>query len=1089
MFVIRSCFILVYVVLVDCITLDGLQFDPVPRDVTVFKGENAVLECGVTRRHHITIYWTLNGETIENNTRRYQEDTNLRIRRVDPQHDLGEFKCIAMNVTSGVSLASPPAQLNILWIGDSAKVQLHSPYNLEELNEGDELVLRCKVEGSPEISFEWYHNGIRLFRNERVSFRNKRLHIASLSPQDNGIYSCRAVNKAGAAESEENFPLILPSKNAARIVQLPKDVIVKKGKNVRFDCVYENAAVVEWYVQNKDVPLVNGTRFTIYSNGTLFISNVDDHDEGIYRCVGISALSKDAPQQTYIAHLYIAYIKLDNTNAFEPQVPPGEITIVPRNDMYEVTCIRVDGRPKSKMWWENPSGHVISDSGRIRVDDTRLIISSAKRNDSGNYTCVAENIAGRIKNFINLQVTVPPTITMDPINILVDEGDTVSLNCQYDGNPHPITTIRWLKEDKYVKEVGTHYIVHSNNGSLTIKNIVLSDSASYFCEVYTIGFEPVRSNSAFVDVKEQLKFVPPPVSKNLELGSNAKIYCKARGATVPTVKWIREGRQMFDWPKHIQDENGTLHFNGVKTEDAAKYTCIATNSQGVINTTITVDVIVMPTFSIQPTDTEAYEGYPVILDCKASGDPPPTIQWDKNNALNGFDKKRFRVMENGSLYVSEVHMDDHGKYGCTAGNSGGFRRTEVNLTVKSAEYYNPNLLGKEDQAENTMAKTVAITLGAAAVYMILVLGLMIWCRYRRIRRKAMLLAQATAEVAKSENGDIPADTEMKDRTDASKPREYKDNDVPKSDGEMHSHSSGSHSNQSKRNRSSYDKLNIPRSELQTMMLLGHGEFGEVFLAKTQNASNSEQESIVMVKALQTRDENSHFEFKRELDMFNKLQHENIVKLIGVCKESEPFLAITEYSDWGDLKQFLLATRKDSPRKGPKPPPLSTAQIIGICHQVSLGMEYLSNHRFVHKDIATRNCLVSSRLNVKISSPSLSKDTYAQEYFKYQNKVIPLRWTSAEAALEDEWSTKSDVWSFAVLVWEVLTQANLPFSDKTDESILQSLKQRELTLLPPANTPEPLVEILQKCWFSNPKERPSFSDIAMRIGQTNVDSHV
>ncbi|KFM59569.1 Inactive tyrosine-protein kinase 7, partial [Stegodyphus mimosarum] len=157
------------------------------------------------------------------------------------------------------------------------------------------MVLRCKVEGSSEVRFEWFHNGLRMFRNERVSFRNKRLQVASLSPADNGIYSCRAVSDVGVVDSSDNFALTLPSETAAKIKVLPKDIIATKNGSARFDCVFENAAAVEWYTQTNDVPLVNNSRFTIYPNGSLAISEIRSSDEGIYKCVGISDVSKEAP--------------------------------------------------------------------------------------------------------------------------------------------------------------------------------------------------------------------------------------------------------------------------------------------------------------------------------------------------------------------------------------------------------------------------------------------------------------------------------------------------------------------------------------------------------------------------------------------------------------------------------------------------------------------------------------------------------------------------------------------------------------------------------------------------------------------------
>lgn len=89
----------------------------------------------------------------------------------------------------------------------------------------------------------------------------------------------------------------------------------------------------------------------------------------------------------------------------------------------------------------------------------------------------------------------------------------------------------------------------------------------------------------------------------------------------------------------------------------------------------------MPRFTVQPATTRAVEGYSAMLHCRATGDPIPTIQWDRNNVLNNFDPQRYRVLDNGSLLISEVHRDDDGKYGCTAGNSGGLRRVEANLVV------------------------------------------------------------------------------------------------------------------------------------------------------------------------------------------------------------------------------------------------------------------------------------------------------------------------------------------------------------------------------------------------------------------------
>ncbi|GBO29629.1 hypothetical protein AVEN_131817-1, partial [Araneus ventricosus] len=93
---------------------DSYYFQPHPQDKDVRKGQSVTLECGVSNSRHVIFYWTLNGDPVSNTSRRYQDGSNLHITRVDPSKDIGEFKCIATNVTTGISLASQGAQLNIL---------------------------------------------------------------------------------------------------------------------------------------------------------------------------------------------------------------------------------------------------------------------------------------------------------------------------------------------------------------------------------------------------------------------------------------------------------------------------------------------------------------------------------------------------------------------------------------------------------------------------------------------------------------------------------------------------------------------------------------------------------------------------------------------------------------------------------------------------------------------------------------------------------------------------------------------------------------------------------------------------------------
>lgn len=220
-------------------------------------------------------------------------------------------------------------------------------------------------------------------------------------------------------------------------------------------------------------------------------------------------------------------------------------------------------------------------------------------------------------------------------------------------------------------------------------------------------------------------------------------------------------------------------------------------------------------------------------------------------------------------------------------------------------------------------------------------------------------------------------------------------------------------------------------------------------------------------------------------MFGKLNHANVVRLLGLCREAEPHYMVLEYVDLGDLKQFLrISKNKDEKLKSQ---PLSTKQKVALCSQVALGMEHLSNNRFVHKDLAARNCLISAQRQVKVSALGLSKDVYNSEYYHFRQAWVPLRWMSPEAVLEGDFSTKSDVWAFGVLMWEVFTHGEMPHGGQADDEVLADLQAGKARLPQPEGCPSKLYRLMQRCWALNPKDRPSFSEIASTLGDNPADN--
>lgn len=166
----------------------------------------------------------------------------------------------------------------------------------------------------------------------------------------------------------------------------------------------------------------------------------------------------------------------------------------------------------------------------------------------------------------------------------------------------------------------------------------------------------------------------------MDLGMSSKVHCKAVGST--KVYWMKEPDEAL--PEDVEDVNGTLIFTNVKLIHKGNYTCVASNDDESIRTTI--EVRILPKFDVAPPkNLEVVELQSVYLDCVAFGSPTPTIKWDHESTeitTNDGDDSRFKIFENGTLLLHEARQDDAGIYGCLIGNSAGFKRSETVLNVK-----------------------------------------------------------------------------------------------------------------------------------------------------------------------------------------------------------------------------------------------------------------------------------------------------------------------------------------------------------------------------------------------------------------------
>eukprot|EP00795_Rhopilema_esculentum_P006270 gene6270-11689_t len=241
-----------------------------------------------------------------------------------------------------------------------------------------------------------------------------------------------------------------------------------------------------------------------------------------------------------------------------------------------------------------------------------------------------------------------------------------------------------------------------------------------------------------------------------------------------------------------------------------------------------------------------------------------------------------------------------------------------------------------------------------------------------------------------------------------------------------------------------------------------------------------QEDKVMLVAAKIMKDSMDFEtvsaFVSEAVIMSKFDHQNILQLLGVVIQGNaPPMIVMPYMKHGDLNQFLRNARA-TPRK---PQLLSTRQLINFGLQIAKGMEYLANMRYVHRDLATRNCMVSEELEIKISDFGLAKEVgHDDSYVMAKKTKLPIKWMSIES-LNGVFSEKSDVWSFGVVLWELMTLGKQPYSGINSTSMEEYLLKGE-RLSQPKNCPDEMYTTMRLCWREDPCERPQFSGLCERI---------
>ncbi|XP_018324086.1 tyrosine-protein kinase Abl isoform X3 [Agrilus planipennis] len=257
-----------------------------------------------------------------------------------------------------------------------------------------------------------------------------------------------------------------------------------------------------------------------------------------------------------------------------------------------------------------------------------------------------------------------------------------------------------------------------------------------------------------------------------------------------------------------------------------------------------------------------------------------------------------------------------------------------------------------------------------------------------------------------------------------------------------------------------DEWEIDRTDIIMRHKLGGGQYGDVYEAVWKRYNMT-----VAVKTLK-EDTMALKDFLEEAAIMKEMKHPNLVQLMGVCTREPPFYIITEFMSKGNLLDYLRNGNKEQ---------INAVVLMYIATQIASGMSYLESRSFIHRDLAARNCLVGENHLVKVADFGLARLMRDDTYTAHAGAKFPIKWTAPEGLAYNKFSTKSDVWAFGILLWEIATYGMSPYPGVDLTDVYHMLEKGYRMECPPGCPPK-IYELMRQCWQWHAHERPTFKEI-------------
>lgn len=777
-----------------------------------------------------------------------------------------------------------------------------------------------------------------------------------------------------------------------------------------------------------------------------------------------------------------------------------------------------------------------------------LQLTNLTKDDGGEYICLAQSVhqGQTVQAMESAWVKVLPgttaSKTMDPIatesssdvledlvedtteHLLLEPGNMLKLRC--DLSSRPGMAVSWYKDGQRVSPTPR---VQMRGASVEISDVNYDDSGVYVCVLrgtkaplrnFTITVtdalgsgdddEDNGLDDSSVEIENDQVYISRAIpywthmqrmEKRLyavPAGNTVKFRCPAMGSPMPTIRWLKNGREFRGEHRiggiKLRHQHWSLVMESVVPSDRGNYTCVVENKYGSIMHSYVLDVLERsphrPILQAGlPANTTVIVGQDVQFFCKVYSDAQPHIQWlkhiTKNGSRYGPDGMPYvQVIKTGSLNMSEVEvlhlakvtLEDAGEYTCLAGNSIGFAHQSAWLTVLSEEEANAM-----EAMETKYTDIIIYACGFLALIMAAII--VVLCRMQVHPRHEPFDALPVQKLSKFPlRRQYSVDSNSSGKSSASLMRvaRLSSSCSPMLAGVLEF-------------ELPYDpEWEFPRENLTLGKPLGEGCFGQVVRAEAYglNKEQPDKPTTVAVKMLKDdatdkdlADLISEMELMKVMD-----KHKNIINLLGVCTQDGPLYVLVEYASKGSLREYLRARRPPGMdytfdiTKVPEEQ-LTFKDLLSCAYQVARGMEYLASKRCIHRDLAARNVLVTEDNVMKIADFGLARGVHQIDYYKKTtNGRLPVKWMAPEALFDRIYTHQSDVWSFGVLMWEIFTLGGSPYPGIPVEELFKLLKEGH-RMDKPSNCTHELYMLMRECWHAIPTQRPTFKQLVEELDRT------